>query len=195
MDDVKEIKKEIRNDIAKKLGSFSKGEVSAKSRLIEKRLMEFANFMEAHVALMYISRSGEVDTQRIIKHCYLFNKIVVMPFYDARNKKVQLLKVDNPETDLISTEEQDVAPDPKRCRMVPVDSIEIAIIPGLVFDEKGARIGLGAGIYDKLIPRLPATTRKVSLAFEDQIIQQVPKGSIDRYVDIIITEKRTIYKI
>jgi 5-formyltetrahydrofolate cyclo-ligase len=195
MDDVKEVKREIRNDIARKLESFSKGEVSTKSRQIEKRLLEFANFIEAHVVLMYVSRSGEADTQRLIKHCYNFNKIVVIPFYDARNKKVQLLKVDNPETDMILTDDQDMTPDPTRCRVVPVDSIEIAVIPGLVFDEKGARIGLGAGIYDKLIPRLPVTTRKVSLAFEDQIIQQVPKGSIDRYVDIIITEKRTIYKI
>lgn len=195
MDDVKEVKREIRNDIVKKLGSFSKNEVSAKSKQIEKRLLEFANFIEAHVVLLYASRPGEVDTQRIIRHCYNFNKIVVIPFYDAKSKKMQLLKVDNPETDMILTEDQDAAPDPTRCRAVPVDSIEIAVIPGLVFDEKGARIGLGNGIYDKLIPRLPVTTRKVSLAFEDQIIQQVPKGSIDRYVDIIITEKRTIYKI
>lgn len=195
MDDVKEVKREIRNDIARRLESFSKDEVSAKSRQIEKRLLEFANFIEAHVVLLYSSRPGEVDTRRIIRHCYHFNKIVVVPYYDAKSKKTQLLKVDNPETDLILTADQDMTPDPERCRVVPVDSIEIALVPGLVFDEKGARIGLGAGIYDKLIPRLPVTTRKVSLAFEDQIIQQVPKGSIDRYVDIIITEKRTIYKI
>ena len=195
MEDVKEIKREIRNDVAKKLGAFSKNDVSAKSRQIERRLLEFANFIEAHVVLIYASRSGEVDTHRIIRHCYNYNKIVVMPFFDAKNKKIQLLKVDNPETDLVLSEDQEASPNPVRCRAVPVDSIEIAVIPGLVFDEKGARIGLGAGIYDKLIPRLPSTTRKVSLAFEDQIIQQVPKGSIDRYVDIIITEKRTIYKI
>lgn len=195
MEDVKEVKKEISNDVARKLESFSKDEVSAKSSQIEKRLLEFANFIEAHVVLLYASRPGEVDTHRVIQHCYHFNKIVVIPFYDAKSRKTQLLKVDNPETDLILKPDQEMAPDPTRCRVVPVDSIEIAVVPGLVFDEKGARIGLGQGIYDKLIPRLPITTRKVSLAFEDQIIQQVPKGSIDRYVDIIITEKRTIYKI
>ena len=195
MDDVKEIKKEIRNDVAKKLEAFSKDEVSAKSRQIERRLLEFANFIEAHVVLLYTSRSGEVDTHQIVRHCYHFNKIVVVPYYDAKSKKTLLLKVDNPETDMVVTADKELVPDPGRCRMVPVDSIEIALVPGLVFDEKGARIGLGSGIYDKLIPRLPVTTRKVSLAFEDQIIQQVPKGSIDRYVDIIITEKRTIYKI
>jgi 5-formyltetrahydrofolate cyclo-ligase len=62
-------------------------------------------------------------------------------------------------------------------------------------DEKGGRIGTGDGTYDRLIPDLPATTRKVGLAFEDQIIAQVPMESHDKHVDIIITEKRIIYKI
>ncbi len=194
MDEIKEEKLEISNDIVKKLESFSKDEISRKSREIEKRLHEFANFVEAHVALMYISSPGEVNTRRIIQHCFAQNKIVVIPFFDPKGKKTNLLKISNLKTDIINTG-QGPMPDPSRCRVVPVNSIEIALIPGLVYDEKGARIGLGDGYYEKLIPKLPATTRKVSLAFEDQIIQQVPKGAIDRYVDIIITEERTIYKI
>ena len=194
MDEIKEEKLEISNDIVKKLESFSKDDVSRKSREIENRLYEFANFVEAHVVLLYISSPGEVNTRHIIQHCFAQNKIVVIPFFDPKGKKANLLKISNLKTDIIDTE-QGPMPDPSRCRVVPVNSIEIALIPGLVYDEKGARIGLGVGSYEKLIPKLPATTRKVSLAFEDQIIQQVPKGAIDRYVDIIITEERTIYKI
>ncbi len=194
MNEINEEKLEISNDIVKKLESFSEDDVTRKSRQIEKRLFEFANFMEAHVVLLYVNKTGEVGTRRIINHCFSQNKIVVIPFMDAKGKKPNLLKISNLKTDIINTE-QGPMPDPARCRVVPVNSIEIAVIPGLVYDEKGARIGLGGGYYEKLIPRLPATTRKVSLAFEDQIIQQVPKGAIDRYVDIIITEERIIYKI
>ena len=66
---------------------------------------------------------------------------------------------------------------------------------GIAFDEKGGRIGSGDGYYDRMIPKLPVTTRKVALAFECQIFPQIPMESHDRYVDIIITEKRVIYKI
>ena len=62
-------------------------------------------------------------------------------------------------------------------------------------DEKGGRIGTGKGYYDRLIPDLPITTRKVGLVFEDQIVPIVPMESHDRHVDIIVTEKRIIYKI
>jgi 5-formyltetrahydrofolate cyclo-ligase len=86
-------------------------------------------------------------------------------------------------------------PDPGKCRTVPIDCIDIAIIPGIAFDEKGGRIGSGDGYYDRLIPHLPVTTRKVALALDDQIIPQVPIEPHDKHVDIIITDKRIIYKI
>ena len=46
-----------------------------------------------------------------------------------------------------------------------------------------------------MIPELSITTRKVVLAFEEQIIAQVPIESHDKHIDIIITDKRIIYKI
>ena len=46
-----------------------------------------------------------------------------------------------------------------------------------------------------MIPKLPVTTRKVALAFEFQIMSQVPMTSHDKHVDMIITEERVIYKI
>ena len=78
---------------------------------------------------------------------------------------------------------------------MPLDCLDIAIIPGIAMDEKGGRIGSGKGYYDQLIPELPVTTRKVGLVFEDQILPMVPMESHDKYVDIIITEDRIIYKI
>ena len=70
-----------------------------------------------------------------------------------------------------------------------------AIIPGLAFDDKGGRIGFGNNFYNKLITKLPETCRKVSLAYEEQIVDQIQMESRKFTVDIIITDKRVIYKI
>jgi 5-formyltetrahydrofolate cyclo-ligase len=43
--------------------------------------------------------------------------------------------------------------------------------------------------------KLPATARKVACALEDQMTALIPMESHDKYVDIIITDKRIIYKI
>jgi 5-formyltetrahydrofolate cyclo-ligase len=106
-----------------------------------------------------------------------------------------LMKVDHPDKDLKIGPRGILEPDSTCCKIVPIERIDIAIIPAVALDEKGARIGSGEGYYDRLIPNLAITTRKVALAFEEQIIQQVPVESHDKHVDIIITDKRIIYKI
>ena len=195
MEDIQDKKSEIRNEAARKLGALSATELSEKTRAIENRLFEFANFLEAKIALMYIGRPGEVVTREILKKCFKYNKIVVLPAFDPETAKIKMMKVDSLASDLTTGSRGILEPDPQRCKLVPLECIDIGLIPGTAFDEKGGRVGSGEGFYDRLIPKLPITTRKVALALECQIFSQVPMESHDRHVDIIITEKRVIYKI
>jgi 5-formyltetrahydrofolate cyclo-ligase len=195
MEEIQNNKHDIRNDMAKAIDAFSKEEIAEKVSRIEARLFEFANFLESNISLLYVNHGFEVSTRGIIDRCLGYNKIVVLPAFNMETYQMQLMKVDNLETDLKMGPRKILEPDPANCKIVPIERIDIAIIPGVALDEKGGRIGSGEGFYDRLIPKLPITTRKVSLAFESQIIQQVPMESHDKYVDIIITEKRIIYKI
>jgi len=195
MEEIRETKDEIRNKIAKALAALSVNEIEEKITRIENRLFEFANFLEANIVLLYINSTSEVNTLKIIERCLNRNKIIILPAFDATKHEMKLMKIDNLDTDLTPGPRGILEPDSSSCNVVPIECIDIAIIPGVAFDEKGGRIGSGDGYYDRLIPKLSITTRKVALAFENQIIPQVQMESHDRYVDIIITEKRIIYKI
>jgi 5-formyltetrahydrofolate cyclo-ligase len=120
---------------------------------------------------------------------------VVLPAFDPDTFEMKLMKVDRFAKELVPGPRNVLEPDAKRCKTVPMERIDIAIIPGLAFDEKGGRIGSGKGYYDRLIPKLAITTRKVALTFEEQIVPQIPIESHDKHVDIIITDQRIIYKI
>ena len=195
MEEIQETKKEIRNRVSEKIAVLSDGQLAEKVKFIENRLFKFANFLEANIALLYVNGRDEVATEKILERCYDYNKIVILPAFDTEKYTMKLMKVDNPKKDLKIGPRGILEPDPARCKIVPVDCIDIAVIPSIALDEKGGRIGSGEGYYDRLIPELSITTRKVTLAFEEQIIQQVPMASHDKHVDIIITEKRIIYKI
>ena len=195
MEETIKTKTEIRSDIAAIQNTLSDSEIKEKTKKIENRLFEFANFLESKIALLYINNSCEVISLDIIKRCFDLYKIVVLPAPNTSQYEMKLMKIDNIDKDLKQGAEGILEPDAQRCKTVPIESIDIAIVPGIAFDEKGGRIGSGDGYYDRLIPKLPITTRKVALSFESQIIQQVPVESHDRHVDIIITEKRIIYKI
>ena len=195
MEELQKTKQEIRDDITDNLGSLPKAEYDEKTSGIENRLFEFANFLESNIVLLYVNNTNEVSTQRIVQRSLDIRKIVVLPAFNPEKRSIELMKIDSYTADLIPGPRNIVQPDPDRCKAVPIESIDIAIIPGVAFDEKGGRIGSGEGYYDRLIPKLSITTRKVALAVEDQIVPQVPIDSHDKHVDIIITNRRIIYKI
>jgi 5-formyltetrahydrofolate cyclo-ligase len=187
MDEVREKKQEIRNQIAVFYSSLPSDLFEANTRRIQERLFEFANFLESKIVMLYVNAANEVATEAIIARTYDLNKIVVLPAFDMSTSTITPMKVDHPDKDLIVGQRGIREPDPQRCKQVPLDCIDIAIVPGVAMDEKGGRIGSGDGYYDRLIPDLPITTRKVGLVFEGQLVPQVPMESHDKHVDIIIT--------
>jgi 5-formyltetrahydrofolate cyclo-ligase len=195
MEENRQTKDEIRGNIEKTLAALTDKGIKDKTHRIEKRLFEFANFLEANIVLLYINSNCEVDSLNIIKRCLDYKKIVILPAFIPNKYEMKLMKIDNLDTDLTLGPRNILEPDPNHCNIVPIECIDIAIIPGVAFDEKGGRIGSGDGYYDRFIPKLPITTRKVALTFEDQIVPQIQMEAHDRHVDIIITEKRIIYKI
>ncbi len=195
MEEIQVTKSQIRSDIANALAALSEKEILEKTKAVEKRLFDFANFLEAKVALMYVNNNNEVATSDILRRTHVYNKIIVLPAYNTETYSMTLMKVDSLEKDLSDGPRGILEPNSERCKVVPIDRIDIAIVPAVALDEKGGRIGSGQGYYDRLIPELSITTRKVALALEEQIIPQVPLESHDKHIDIIITDKRIIYKI
>jgi 5-formyltetrahydrofolate cyclo-ligase len=195
MEEIGAAKIQIREDISQIISALSKSQIAEKTQAIETRLFEFANFLESKIVLLYVNGEFEVQTEKIINRSYNYNKIVVLPAFDPEKFEMNPMKVDHFAKELVPGPRKVLEPDKNRCKTVPMERIDIAIIPGIAFDEKGGRIGSGRGYYDRLIPKLAITTRKVALTFEEQIVPQVPMESHDKHVDIIITDRRIIYKI
>jgi len=195
MEEVQESKDDIRNRVVTAIQTLSAEELTEKTSKIGNRLFEFANFLESNISLLYMPQKFAVDTTRIIQRCFDYRKIVALPAFNTEKHKMQLFKVDEFEADMTLGPRDILEPQPERCKVIPIERIDIAIIPGVALDEKGGRIGSGEGYYDRFIGKLPITTRKVALSLECQIVQQVPMESHDKFMDIIITEDRIIYKI
>ena len=195
MEDVKARKSEIRRDTVARRDALTKKQHAEKSGAIMERLFEFANFLESRIVLFYLSHKSEVDTEPMIRKALALEKIVALPLIDEEKGGIVPFKVDNLDGDTGPGYRGIREPIPQRCKEIPVQQVNLAIIPGIAFDVRGGRIGYGTGFYDRFIPDLDITTRKVALAFECQIVPQIPMEPHDRYTDIIITEERIVYKI
>lgn len=195
MDEIRSAKEQIRKEVIQALNRLGEKQRAAKTAVIEGKLLELANFLESRVVLLYTEGENEVRTRTLLRKTLALGKILALPAFEPEKMKASFFKVDQPDKDLQPGPRGNLEPRRDRCKPVMAQKIDIAIIPGIAFDEKGGRLGTGRGSYDRLIPELPVTTRKVALAFEEQIVSQVPMEHHDRHVDIIITDKRVIYKI
>jgi 5-formyltetrahydrofolate cyclo-ligase len=83
-------------------------------------------------------------------------------------------------------------PKPDRIKLIALEEMDLVITPGVVFDKKGCRIGYGGGFYDGLFKSLQKEKVSVALAFELQMVEEVPVDNRDEPVDIIVTEGRVI---
>ncbi len=195
MEETKNGKSSNLSIVAQRLENLPEETLIDKYNKIEHKLFEFANFMEAQLAFLYTPVANEIPTEGIIKKALQIEKGVVLPvFTDAKNA-INLYKVGNYSKDLVTGENEILEPNIDKCKRISLDEVDIAIIPGLAFDDKGGRIGFGNNFYTKLITKLPETCRKVSLAYEEQIVDQIQMESRKFTVDIIITDQRVIYKI
>ena len=100
MEEIRQTKDEIRGNVENALAALSDKEIQDKTQRIEKRLFEFANFLEANIVLLYINSNCEVNSRKIIKRCLNYKKIVILPAFVTAKYEMKLMKIDNLDTDL-----------------------------------------------------------------------------------------------
>jgi 5-formyltetrahydrofolate cyclo-ligase len=195
-EDNKEKRRRMVEEVRNAVFSLSDEELEKKKQGVVKRLFDFANYLESKIAMLYYPMDElEFDIETVFRESLKNGKVLTFPYFKDKKDNIKFYKVDNLKQHLVKDENGFMVPDIKKCREIPDEYIDIAVIPGLAFDEKGGRIASDGGEYDRLISMLPITTRKISLGFEEQMVSQIPMESRKKYVDMIITDERVIYKI
>ncbi|MBU1120534.1 5-formyltetrahydrofolate cyclo-ligase, partial [Candidatus Micrarchaeota archaeon] len=185
------MKKELRERFLSKRNLLSKLEVFDKSNEIKEKLLELPEFIEAKTIMSYISFRNEARTHELIKESIKKNKRIVIPITDFKKKKIYLSEVRDFEKELISSRIGLFQPKREFLRPVNEKELELIIVPGIAFDEKGCRIGFGKGYYDSFLKKVKKSVPVIALAFENQISnKKLPSKKHDKHAHKIITEKR-----
>jgi 5-formyltetrahydrofolate cyclo-ligase len=71
---------------------------------------------------------------------------------------------------------------------LPLDDIGAVLVPGVLFDRFGGRLGHGAGYYDRLLPRLRSGIAVVGVVTEDRVFDRVPTDAHDVCMTHLATE-------
>lgn len=153
-------------------------------------LSGFSPWNEASRPLVYVSTKYEMDTKELIRLYLEEHDSILVPYCESRSKMYA--------TPIYSM--SGLAPG-RFGILEPVNPMEGAsnttpdfvLVPGVVFDRYGNRIGQGSGYYDRYLRSLPEDVVKVGFAFENQMYpDMLVTEEHDVAVDYIITEEGLI---
>ncbi len=71
---------------------------------------------------------------------------------------------------------------------LPLEEIGAVLVPGVLFNRRGGRLGHGAGYYDRLLPRLPAAAILIGVTTEGRLVDELPTGAHDVRMTHLATE-------
>jgi 5-formyltetrahydrofolate cyclo-ligase len=182
-------KKEQRDEMKKQLSTLDKSLYQMYSNEIEQSFLTDENVLRASIIGITISDFPEVETENIIKKLWGMGKTVVVPKCVPKDRTMTFYKIesfDQLETVYMHLQE----PNPLVTTAVSSNDIDLLIVPGIVYDLSGFRIGYGGGYYDRYLAEFAGHT--ISLAFDFQVCSFVERENYDIPVDKIITNLKTI---
>ena len=191
---MEEKKRKLRQEFLKKRDSLSRDEIKSKSERIEKRLFSLPEFQRAKTVMFYVSFRSEVETEKMIRNALNLKKRIVIPVVDG--EKIVVSEIKNLKKELTKGSFGIREPKKEFRRRVNQKEIDLVVVPGVVFDKRGGRLGYGRGYYDRFLRSKSISSRMsrshqcalIGLAFDLQIARKIPLVEEDVKVDKIVTE-------
>ena len=66
---------------------------------------------------------------------------------------------------------------------------DVVVVPGIAFTRTGERLGQGGGWYDRFLSDTRDGCSTIGVAFEPQVIAELPVDEHDMSVDAVVTEE------
>ncbi len=186
-------KKPLRARMRSLLASLPPDDLARASAAACAHLVAHQRFARARRLMVFLGTPGEPDVRPAARAAFGAGKVVCAPRmdWDARTMRpVALLAPDAP-----TEVRRHSVPEPPDGPVVPPADLDLVLVPGLAFDERGFRLGRGAGFYDRFLADARAGWAAartsgwvVGVCCEAQVLPEVPREAHDQPVDALLTE-------
>lgn len=186
---IKELKTEIRNTYKEKRKTISLEDRKLMDSAICKKFLSLSSYRFADTVLLYSPLKYEIDTLTIATDALSKGKKVAFPRCIEDNQMVYhyISSLDDLSPGMYGIREpNDTLP---IFTPAAADRV-ICVLPAIVYDKSGYRLGYGKGYYDRFLSDFKGT--KAGLIYSDYILENIPHGRFDLRSDFVITEKGVI---
>lgn len=183
----KECKKELRSRILSERRQLSVRTIDVLSAKIAESFIRWDIYNAAKSIMLYVPMPDEPQIASVFEHAWDNNKSVSIPYLSQSWGIMDAAAIHSFEELVPGKIKNLKVPNPEKLCIVDSTSIDLILIPGVAFDQHGYRLGMGAGYYDRFLPKaLQAKT--VGVCWSANVLQTLPRESHDLPVEYLLTE-------
>jgi len=143
----------------------------------------------ARTILFFAPLPEEPDVWPLLEKLLPTKRICALPAFDSATGTYSARRVQNLTTD-IAAGKFGIHEPSAGCAEMPLEKFDLILVPAVAFDWRGHRLGRGGGFYDRLLAK--ARGIKCGVAFDRQMVKEIPAGTHDVRMDFIVTPTRCL---
>lgn len=153
------------------------------ARRITRLVMDLPEYRQARCVFCFVGTRREIDTTALLRDILAGGKRLCVPLC-VGDGIMQLKEITALEQ--LSPGAYGILEPPESAGTVPLDQVDLSIIPCLSCDHQGRRLGQGGGYYDRMFAS--GTDRTVMLCRERLMLGSIPTEPLDRVFPLVVTE-------
>jgi len=182
-------KSALRDSIRARLNTISPEKRAAESVQLCALFKATRHWQTANAVLFFAPLPDEPDLWPLLTTALALGKTVALPRFDSVTKDYRAARILNPATD-VTTGAFGIREPVGHCPELPLNRLDLVLVPGVAFDAQGWRLGRGKAFYDRLLTQVRGTT--CGVAFDEQIVEAIPREPHDVRLTCILTPTRLI---
>lgn len=180
-------KKKLRQQVLTALAALEPAYRSSASRAAREILQQQTVWQNATSILFYAPMTGELDVWPLVAAALDSGRSVALPRFNRTTRVYGAFRILNPHHDVQPGYHGIREPAP-HCDPIPLNRLDLLLVPGVAFDLHGRRLGRGKGYYDRMLANVRGTT--CGVGFDEQLVDEVPVEPHDIYLNWILTPTR-----
>lgn len=190
-DSIAEQKAALRSKVQAVIGGLSPGERSRQSQAIRQRVLARSEWQAAGAVLLFAPLLEEPETWPLVEAALRAGKPVALPRFVAASGIYEAAQIRDADGDVI-VGRFGVREPRAECPVLPLNRLDLVLVPGVAFDRQCHRLGRGKGFYDRLLAALPGW--KCGVAFDEQLVDTLPFEPHDVPLNCILTPSHELVR-
>ena len=182
--DLREYKNKLRESAKEYRHSLSSEDKLILDNGILKNVLKLREYKSCDILYIYVSTEIEVDTKNIINSALKEGKKVAVPRCIPNTRKMMFHYIEN--FSQLEVGSFNVLEPPETLPEAKEYKNSLMIVPAMIIDKFGFRLGYGKGYYDRYIADYSGIT--AGICYSNNVKYKIKHGKYDKKLDYIITE-------